>query len=196
MLKLISRSSTAAVSLTDMKAHLRRDDTDEDDDYITLLTTAATRWAENFLELALVDTTYDYYFNYPDGKKPYGTEIKIPRGPLLEVETVYYILNTVEAEFTSYAVDYEYPRIYLTTTGSWPSFDDVPNNGRIRFRAGFIDESSPGDGPNTIPEDIKSAIKLYTGALYDRREESTQGSKAPWGAEELLRMYRIGQSMA
>jgi uncharacterized phiE125 gp8 family phage protein len=195
MLKLISRSSTAAVSLAEMTAHLKREDTDEDNTLIELYTEAATRWVENFTGLAMVDTTYDYYFDYPDGVDPYGRYVKLPRGPLLEVEAVYYRYGT-EGEFTGYNVDYEMPRIFLPYTGSWPTTDGDPNDGRIRFRCGFVDESSPGDSVNEIPADIKAAIQLYTAALYEVRETNTQGFKAPWGAEQLLRMYRIETSLS
>jgi uncharacterized phiE125 gp8 family phage protein len=195
MLKIISRSTTPAVSLEEMVDHLRRSDTDEDDRLIERYTDAATRWAENFTGLALVDTTYDYYFDYPDGVEPYGRYVKLPRGPLLEIEAVYY-RDVAEGEFTGYYVDYEMPRIFLPSTGSWPTTDCDPNDGRIRFRAGFIDESSPGDGINQIPEDIKAAIQLYTAALYEVREANTQGFRPPWGAEQLLRMYRIETSLS
>jgi uncharacterized phiE125 gp8 family phage protein len=195
MLKLISRSDTAAVSLAEMTAHLKREDTDEDNTLIQLYTEAATRWVENFTGLAMVDTTYDYYFDYPDGVDPYGRYVKLPRGPLLEVEAVYYRYGT-EGEFTGYNVDYEMPRIFLPYTGSWPTTDGDPNDGRIRFRCGFVDESSPGDSVNEIPADIKAAIQLYTAALYEVRETNTQGFKAPWGAEQLLRMYRIETSLS
>jgi len=194
MLRVISRSSEPAVSLEEIKDHLKRTDTEEDDALIERYTNAGTRWAENFLGLALADTTYDYYFSYPDGVGSYGREILIPRGPLLEVSGVFY-RDGGEGEFSGYLVDYEYPRIFLSSSGSWPTVDSGANNGRIRFRAGFVDESSPGV-VNSVPEDIKAAIQLYTAALYEVREANSQGFKAPWGAEQLLRMYRIETSMA
>lgn len=194
MLKVIHRCSTPAVSLDEMVEHLKRTDTEEDDYLIERYTTAATRWAENFLGLALVETTFDHYFSYPDGIDPHGRYVTIPRGPLLDVEGVFY-RDGIESEFTGFLVDYEFPRIFLPSTASWPSTDGSLNNGRIRFRAGFLDESSPGV-INEVPEDIKAAIQLYTAALYEVREANSQGFRAPWGAEQILRMYRLETSMA
>jgi uncharacterized phiE125 gp8 family phage protein len=194
MLKLIYRSTTPAVSLEEMVDHLRRSDTDEDDRLIERYTDAATRWAENFMGLSIVDTTWDYYFDYPDGLDPYGRYIRIPRGPLLEIENVYY-RDGGEGEFSGYSVDYEYPKIFLAQSGNWPTVDSAANNGRIRFRAGFVDESSPGIN-NEVPEDIKAAIQLYAAGLFEVREANSQGFKAPWGAEQILRMYRIENSLA
>jgi uncharacterized phiE125 gp8 family phage protein len=197
MLKLVYRSTTPAVSLEEMVDHLRRSDTDEDDHLIERYTDAATRWAENFMGLSIVDTTWDYYFDYPDGLGVYGREIKIPRGPLLEVSSVFY-RDGGEGEFSGYLVDYEYPRVYLDATGNWPTVDSAANNGRIRFRAGFVDESSPGI-VNEVPEDIKAAIQLYAGNLYEVRSHDDPmaiSTRPPWGAEILLRQYRIATSMA
>lgn len=194
MLRIVYRSTTPAVSLEEMVDHLRRSDTEEDDLLIERYTDAATRWAENFMGLSIVDTTWDYYFDYPNGLGVHGREIIIPRGPLLEVESVHY-RDSAEGEFASYLVDYEYPRVYLGVNGNWPTVDSAASNGRIRFRAGFVDESSPGI-TNDVPEDIKAAIQLYTAALYEVREANSQGFRAPWGAEQILRMYRIETSMA
>lgn len=200
MLKLVSRSTTAAVSLTEMKMHLRREDTNEDDALIERYMRAATTYVENWTGLCLVDTTWDYFFDYPDGIAPYGRFVTLPKGPLLEVEAVYY-RETGEGEFTDYSVQYVDPpsrsRLFLLDSTSWPSVDSAFANGRVRFRAGFVDESSPSASlSNEVPEDIKAAIQLYVGSLYDRREETTQGSKAPWGCEQLLRMWRVDNSMA
>jgi uncharacterized phiE125 gp8 family phage protein len=192
MLKLVYRSTTPAVTLEEMVDHLRRSDTDEDDRLIERYTDAATRWAEKFLGLSIVDTTWDYYFDYPDGLDPYGRYIRIPRGPLLEVESVFY-RDGGEGEFAAYLVDYEYPSIYLDANGNWPTVDSAANNGRIRFRAGFVDESSPGI-MNEVPEDIKAAIQLYAASFYEVREDNAKTTMSR--AEQLLRMYRIETSLA
>lgn len=200
MLRLVSYSDTLAVSLEEATLHLRRENRD-DDTLVKTYIKAATLWAENFTGLALVDQTWDYFFDaYPDGLNPYGRYVKIPRGPLLEIEGVFY-RNGGEGEFTDYLVDYgSYPgRIFLTETGSWPTTDTGQNAGRIRFRAGYIDESSPGDGPNVIPDDIRAAILMYVSTLYDVREVNEPAaisSRPLWSAEVLLRQHRIETSLA
>lgn len=69
---------------------------------------------------------------------------------------------------------------------------------RIRFRAGFVD---PGDSPFTtnVPGDIKSAILLYLGSLYEQRESIVIGATPvamPWGAEQLLRRHNVQLGLA
>ena len=202
MLKPVSYSDTLVVSLEEATLHLRRVDRD-DDTLVKTYIKAATLWAENFAGIALVDQTWDYFFDaYPDGVEPYGRYIKIPRPPLLEIEGAFYRYGS-EGEFADYLVDYAMPpsmaRLHLGQNGSWPTTDGAANAGRIRFRAGYLDESSPGDGPNVIPDDIKAAILLYMANLYEVREfdePAAISSRPPWGAEQLLRNYRVETSLA
>jgi uncharacterized phiE125 gp8 family phage protein len=207
MLKLISRSTTPVVTLEEVVEHLRRGDTDEDDRLIERYVNAATRHVENWCALSLVDQTWDYYFDeFPDGTDPYGRYILIPRPPLLEIEAIYYRDSAgVEQEFNtnSYLIDYtSHPsRVFLTAAGSWPDTDGAMNSGRIRFRAGYVDESSPTSADNLVPEDIKAAIQIYAANLYENRESFATGTafnvaKFPWGVENLLRMYRVDTSLA
>lgn len=206
MLKLIDRSSTLVVPLDEMVEHLRRGDTNEDDRVITRYIKAATLHVENWCGISLVEQRWDYYFDdFPDGLDPYGRYITIPRPPLLEIEGVFYrdsSGSSQELDASNYSVDYaSHPgRVYLTVTGSWPDTDGARNSGRIRFRAGYIDESSP-TSEGDVPEDIIAAIQIYTANLYENRESFATGTafnvaKFPWGVENLLRMHRVDTSLA
>ena len=129
----------------------------------------------------------------------------MPRPPLLEIEGVFYRDSAganQELDTSNYLVDYAGSpgRVYLTTTGSWPDTDGTRNSGRIRFRSGYIDESSP-TSEGDIPEDIIAAIQIYAANLYENRESFATGTafnvaKFPWGVENLLRMYRVDTSLA
>lgn len=206
MLKLIDRSDTLAVPLDEMVEHLRRGDTNEDDRVITRCIRAATMHVENWCAISLVEQRWDYYFDdFPDGMDPYGRYIVIPRPPLLEIEGVFYRDSagaSQELDTSNYLVDYaSFPaRVFLTATGSWPDTDGARNSGRIRFRSGYIDESSP-TSEGDIPEDIIAAIQIYAANLYENRESFATGTafnvaKFPWGVENLLRMYRVDTSLA
>lgn len=203
MLRLVSRADNLAVSLDEIKDHIRRTDTDEDNALLDRFIRAGQNWVENFTGLALVDQTWDYYFDeFPDGVDPYGRYIKIPKPPLLEIIGAFYTDGT-EAEFSDYLIDYGCDktcgRIYLSSTGTWPTTDGARNGGRIRFRAGHVDTGDSPAASGEIPEDIKAAICIYVANLYENRESIIIGTTAltiPWSAEELLRMYRVENSLA
>jgi uncharacterized phiE125 gp8 family phage protein len=195
-LRLVSRSTSAAVGLEDFIEHVRRGDTTEDDRLLESYLKAATSWAENFTGLALIDQTWDYWTeSFPTDNKP----LLLPKPPLLEVSGVFYTAGA-EAQFTGFSVDYGMPaRVYLPASGSWPTTDVTSNAVRVRFRAGYIDELGSPSNEGEIPEDIKIAIMMYASTMYENRETLVTGTIAqnlPWGAENLLRMYRVENSLS
>lgn len=202
MLKRVTYSDTLVVPLDEMVEHLRRGDTNEDDRYIVRCIRAATTHIENWCGISLVEQRWDYFFDgYPDGLDPYGRYIIIPRPPLLEIEGVFYRSSgTTFSEFGQYDIDYADSKILLMASGSWPNVEASKNSGRIRFRSGYIDESSPvseGD----VPEDLKAAIQIYAANLYENRESFAVGTafnvaKFPWGVENIIRHYRVDTSLA
>lgn len=208
MLKLVERSAYPAVTLDEVAEHVRRDTT-QDDDVLQNNLDAAVAWAEKYTGLALVDQTWDYYVDaFPGSVFPdiwpraypanWNRYIEIPKPPLLEVVGVWG-RDTTEVEFTDFLVDdASMPaRIYLTSTGSWPSTDGAPNAVRIRFRAGFIDTATPPPVGAVDPA-IKQAIMIYTAQLYEHRELYIPAglSVKAWGAEDLLRSHRVETSIS
>jgi len=196
MLKLIERSTSLSVTLEEMAAHLRRTDTEEEDLLIERCIKAAEMWAESFTGLALVDQTWEYYFDsFPTSTAVRGNQLQIPRAPLLDIEEFTYRDGT-EQPFTGYYIDTaSIPgRVYLPYGGNWPTTDGAPHAGRIRFRAGFVDEGNSPGLIGEVPEDIKAAVMIYGATLYENREQYVVGTsvaRVPWSAEELLRRHRI-----
>jgi uncharacterized phiE125 gp8 family phage protein len=194
--KVVVRPANAPITLAEAKSHLRVDH-DDDDDLIAGMIEAATGYAEQFLGRALIDQTIDLYVDaFPASG---SLTIAIPRPPLIEIEGVFYTSGGSELEFTGFAVDAvsQPARIYLPVSGSWPTTDTTPNAVRIRYRAGYLDTgvSPPADD---VPKAIIAAIKLYLGTLYEQRETFQPNTvyAMPWGAENLLRMYRSDLSLA
>lgn len=202
-LKLVRRSDTLVVSLDEAKRHMRRTDVGDDDVSILSYVKAATEWVEAWTGLALIDQTWDYYFDaFPASINGVNQPLLIPRSPLLEVLGLFYTDSAfVEVQDASFNVDYSHRpgRVYLTS-GSWPSASGTQNVGRIRFRAGYIDEEgSPALSDESIPEAIRVAILIYAGTMFENREAFVTGTIAsplPWAAEQLLRQYRIETSIA
>lgn len=197
--KLVTAASTYPVTVAEAKAHLREVDSDNDD-LIETLVKAATGHAEKYLGRALINQTWDLYLDdFPDDDEP----IEIPLPPLIEVVGVF----TRDADGNEDEVDLDSVIIDLASeparvsigSGSWPTVDDdVINAVRVRFRAGYVDNSvSPAEGD--VPDDIKAAILLHVGALFAHREEVVIGQAAnllPWGAKALLDLHRHDLSMA
>jgi uncharacterized phiE125 gp8 family phage protein len=199
-LKLVTPPATRPLTLTEVKLHLRVDPGNTDDDLIELILRAAVAHndgPEGFLGRALIDQTWDLYLD----EFPVGA-IEIPLPPLIEVVGVFYNDSAGDEQewgAANYTVDNanEPGRVLIAGSGSWPTISTDANAVRIRFRAGYLDTSSPPVA--NVPSDIKAGLLLYIGALYANREETVIGqtvAKLPWGAEALLRRRRKHLGMA
>jgi uncharacterized phiE125 gp8 family phage protein len=192
----VSRSTTAAVSLADMKAHLRVD-FDDDDDLIEAFTEAATQHldgADALLGRALVKQTYDLKL------RTFSCEpVRIPLPPLISVDWIkYFDGNNAEQTFSADVYEVagiggsQAAAIHLKSGQAWPTLYRVAEPMTIRFTAGYVnDGNSP---PGEIPAPITAAIKLLVGTLYANRETVVIGETAimlPWAAEALLWPLRV-----
>lgn len=182
--------------------HLRVVDDDEDD-LIEALIKAARSNVEEWTGRALIDQTWDLYFDsFPTDLE--HLEIKIPKPPLISVVGVFYNDSAgVEQEISTsdYYVDNVSQPGWIVPAGSsptaWPTPIEAINATRIRFRAGYVNNDSPAD--TFVPEDIKAAVKLLLGSMYEHRETMVVGATAvqlPFGVENLLRPHRVLLGMA
>lgn len=183
-LKLITAPQTYPVTLAEAKKHLNVDYTD-DDDMITTFIAAATSHVDGpvgFLGRALIDQTWELTLDeFPDN------EIKIPIPPLIAVESVKYD-DTAGVEITIDPQDYTVDAVsepgWVLPESTWPATFDGINAVRIRFRAGYLDQSVSPVVAN-VPADIRIAILLYVGTLYANRENEVVGvsvTKMPWAS--------------
>ena len=192
-LKLITPPPLEPLTLAETKLYLRVDHDDEDA-VITRCAVAARQYAdgpEGFLGRALVDQTWELTLDaFP------VREIRIPLPPLIQIVNVFYDDGGGVQQILDPA-DYSIDRVnepgWILPVGSWPATFDAINAVRICFRAGYVDTSfSPAIG--SVPEDIKQALLLYAGTLFDTRETHIVGQSvmaAPWSAEQLLRRRRV-----
>ena len=177
------------VDLTEVKAHLRVTQSDED-----LLIDSLVKTAREMVEIkslhAMITQTWDYYL----GEFPGDDFIKLPMPPLQSVSGVYAIDTAgSEAEFSaaSYFVDDKSVpgRVVLKYGQSWPSTTLQPANGvRIRFTCGF------GDTGQDVPAVCIAAIKLLVSHYFEQREIVTVGSVArevPMSVDALLQNLRM-----
>lgn len=187
----------AVVSQTEMKAHLRVDD-DDNNETIDAVTAAATLHLDGrdgCLGRALADQTWELRLSWFPG----CGFVRIPLPPLIEVLSIKYI-DAHDAEQTFDPVNYlvvgegDRGRVFLRSGKSWPVLGaGQPEGVKIRFRAGYVDGSvSPPAA--AVPAPIIAAIKLLTATLYENRESVVIGQTAielPWAAKALLQPYWI-----
>lgn len=177
------------VSLVEAKAHLRVTSTDEDT-LITSLITAARIHAENETRRQLITSTFALRLDgFPESDED---PILLWRPPIQSVSSVKYtdedgVLQTWAA--ASYQVDiYEEPgRILPAYEESYPSTQDILNAVVVTYLNGY-------GLAVAVPQDIKQAMFLLLGELFERREDAIAGApitRVPLGVERLLAPYRV-----
>lgn len=118
---------------------------------------------------------------------PEENTIKIPRPPLIEVESVTYKLaDGSEQEFTDFVIDTasEPGRLALAHGASWPDDDLYPIGAiRIEFQAGY-------GAAAAVPQIYKMAVQLLAAHWYENREATTPNAlgsvEIPFGVTALL----------
>ncbi|MFB0832890.1 head-tail connector protein [Brevibacillus laterosporus] len=179
-MKLVVKPTQEPITLEEMKAYLRIDDS-EFDDVIPPLIQAAVEHCEIYQNRAYITQTWEITFDhFPQ------SYIKIPKPPLQEVVGITFIDkdgNQIAWGHENFIVDnYSEPgRIVLAHGKTWPSVTLQPINGvRIQFVAGYGD-------PTDIPERVKQAIKIFVA----HRFEFPESEDVPAVVYSLLRPTRI-----
>lgn len=151
------------VSLDDAKRHLNIEHGD-DDLLILAQIAAATRWAEHRTGSYFTATSLTYKQN------GFGSCISLKSGPILDVTSVVYDdVDGVEQTLATDQYDLDkYNRVIRPAYGvTWPSARYHWNSVRVSYRCGYVTGSPETD--NT-PQDVKSAVLLVVGDLYEHRE--------------------------
>lgn len=177
------------VSLTEAKAHLRQDGSDNDT-YITTLITTARRYCENYCNRKFIDQVwYEYYDKLVEPLRlslnPVDSIVAIKYYDTDDTEQTlsssYYTLdNKGDVGYIHEAVGYDFPN-YST---------DVINPVEVEYKTGY------GTSSSDVPEDIRHAILFMISYFYENREgQSTMASyyeiPPPKAVKYLLNNYRI-----
>lgn len=180
-LVLSTNPTTQVVSVTDIKAHLRIDTSDEDS-LLGVYIDAATEMAEHFCGRHFISHDYKLYFNnvtsraslvYPDCALHATTPINwIDENGATQVST------------DAYIDAYSNPSIvYLNSDFTSTNLkENAANVFWFDFSTGF------GTSADDIPEAIKQAIKLIVSDMYYFREDRKR--KFPMASEILLQPYK------
>jgi uncharacterized phiE125 gp8 family phage protein len=186
--------TTTPLSLTEVKAHLRVDGTDQDS-VIQMYLDAATNYADGewgYLGRALVTQTWRLTIDtFP------CAEIKIPLPPLQSITSVSYYDSAGDfqslVEDTDYFVDDQSEPAWLMPMTSWPATQDAINSVAIEFVAGYAGTSSPPSLTENIPAAIKQGMLLLITDWMEHRQnvmtETVNG--LPFGTKALWTKYTI-----
>ena len=173
------------LSLAEAKQHLRVED---DDPYLTYLAgyiTAARQTVEEYLNASVANQTRVHRLDvFPAGA------ITLPNGPVLSVTSIGYVDLNGANQTVSVAglIGPVYDTISPAYGAVWPSTRDQAGAVTITYTAGMMAGS-----PLTLErEDIKSAIKLVLGDIWEVREGSVIGAPIAVNptVERLLHYHR------
>jgi len=208
-IKVETAWTTKAVSVADLKTHLRIDSGFTDDDtYLGTLIDSAQNVIETYINRAITTQTLSLYLDrlpfYSDLKLQEGiftapdleynsNYIVLPKPPVASVTAVYYYDDSdTQNTFNSskYYVDTisDQARIVLRTGESWPTVTETRNANayQVLYVAGY-------GGASDVPTPIVHAIKLLAGHLYENREAVTSLSvnSIPYTIGALLQPYKV-----
>lgn len=185
--KVTTEPAVEPISLTQAKAHLHVDHTDEDD-MISFIIQSARENIEQMTNRSLINQTKTLKLHYfPVSIYNKWGEILLPCGPVSSVTSVYYY-NESEANTLLSSSDYwvdttsNIPKIIIKD--SWPATFDMPNAVTITYVAGY------GATGSTVPKALMSAMYLMIGHLYENREQVGDiKHELPFGMDYLLAPY-------
>lgn len=180
-IKVVTPPAVEPVSLSEAKAHLRVDGSDEDA-VITRLIGVAREECEHILGRSVAPQTLMVLLD----KFPCGA-IVLPRGPVVAIDLVEYV-DTAGATQTiagaNYTVDDAQIDGWLLPAYDyeWPATREQANAVRVTYQTGWA----------SCPKVIQQWILLRVGTLYAWREADAERPAMPSGfAERLLDRYRV-----
>ena len=169
-LKLITAPTAEPVTLVEVKALLRIDNSAEDT-LLNALISAARGQAEQELGRALTTARWERVL---DAFPCDDSAIRLGWPTVTSIVSVKYIdtagtLQTMPS--TDYSLDADYLPGWVAPSASvlsWPATLDTANAVRVQFDVGWAEGSA-------VPEDIKSWIKMRVAALHKFREPIAAG---------------------
>lgn len=175
MLQIIEKAEIYAVTLEDVKIHLRLEHSEEDQ-YLLHLIETATEYIERYLNRSLLAQKLSFT-SAPKAVKSGFSEIKLPRPTILHV----YSVTSIRGGSARYAVR----RYQLVDTDNSPVLTLITSDPLVEvvYQAGF------GMYPKHIPAPIKHALLQIIAELYENRGGDCLKTSSFY--KELLEPYRV-----
>lgn len=180
-LRLTTPPSAEPISVADLKAHLRIDDTDSDS-YLATIAAAARSAVESFLQSTILETTWTWTL------ETFPAQLLLPKGPLLTTTGLQ--IDYVDDLGASQTLSSSSYRVSLGPIGriepgyglTWPSTRAQMDAVTVTWKSGYPSITN-------VPPEIIHAIRLMAGDLYENRENTVVGVSAmelPVSARNLL----------
>lgn len=197
-LSVTSAPAAEPLTLSEVKEHLRVDDSTEDV-HITALIPAARAWVEATTGRQLVKATYSWTLDgFPDKD---ATALRLPRAPAFSLDSINYI-DTDGASQTWGSSNYQSdlnvdPAIILPVNGqSWPDTqDDTLAAVTVAFKAGYDDDgNSPPDHAANVPQALKQAMLMLIAHWYENRASvmaDMDANEVPQAVHFLVSPYKV-----
>lgn len=197
MLSLITPPSEQVLTLTEVKAHLNVDHSDDDSKITILLAAAHARLdgRDGILGRCLRLQTWELRLdNFPGF---ISDPVCVPLPPLIEVVSVKYldetgVLRTLTAVDDYYVIEGGWGAAEIHPTDRWPATDDEKHAVRVQFTAGYEDTDSPET--NQVPENIRLAMLMLCSSWYENRSNELIGTNVqemPIAVSALLAQHRV-----
>lgn len=189
----ITAPAEAPLTLDEAKDHLRVE-TNAEDSLILRLIDAATAMVDGpqGIGIALVSQEWEYKLDW------FPPVIKIPLYPVRSIDAIEYVddagnTQTLAASRYQEDVDSNPARVMPAYNELWPTIRWQLNAVTVRFTAGYAPDGE--DNLVNIPQDIRSAMLLLVGHLYNNREAvaiNTTATELPLAVDHILGQYRAG----
>lgn len=189
ILQVVTDAAAEPITITEATYHLKSQGITFDSDETTELTSiikAARLMAENHTRRKFITQTMKVFMD------DWTTYVTLGVGPVSAIASVQY-LDTAGATQTLATSEYSTdlissnPRVFFH--GTLPDLQENKyNRVWVNFTAGY------GAASTNVPEDIRSAIKMIIGHLWENRQDVIVGSqvnKMPKSSEYLLFPYVI-----
>ncbi len=182
---LTTAPATLAVSLSDIKDHLRVD-ISTDDDLITSYINAAISIVQNKSNRQLITATYTTTLD------DFTNKIRLFPSPLQSVTSINYVDTNGQSQTLSTSV---YSVITNASVGyivkaygqSWPSTRVQDEAATIVWKAGY------GDNASDVPDCAVQAIKLLCGCFYEQREAGFISKPIDFAVDALIDPIKVAE---
>lgn len=187
-LQRTSAPAVTPVSLTEAKAHLRVDGSDEDTLISSLIDAAVAHLdATGVLGRAMVTQSWAQWVNQAPG----WVTLKV--GPFQSLTSVQYY-DTDNALQTATLSDYEtrldgdFVIVKPKTGYTWPAAYTRQDAIKITYVAGY------GDAATDVPQSIRQAILLLIGHWHEHRTAAAEATitEVPMAVDALIGVERVG----
>ena len=170
MYNLVTAPESEPVTLAQAKEHLNVDHTDSDD-YITRILKAARQYVEKRSGYQCMSASWALYLD----EFPSSAVIYIEKKPVTAISKVEYYATDDATEYTELSSS-----DYHTDIISGPArvkIEDTPSSVGDKLNAVKVSFTAGHSSADDVPENLKQAILVLLGHLYENRQEEITGTQ-------------------